>query len=197
MIWKERKWLVAGLGLLLLVNVVFFITYRVRYENRIKSLDGDLEVARQELRTVTQKREEAERLLGSVDETREDLLQVYDQWWSTRPERLAPMIVELQSLAEKSGLNPPSRNYGWSETSGEGGANTQGVGAESLVVSFRVEGTYEQIRNLINLIELSPHFVIIEEIGLANAADAGRTLSMTLKLKTLFRAEERTEQPTA
>lgn len=192
MIWRDRKWLLVGLGILLVINAIFFVTYRVRYQSRIEGLEKDLESAQREMLSSTGERREAERILASVDQTRNDLVQVYDEWWSTRPERLAPMIVELQSLAKQSGLNPPARDYSWNEAK-----STESVGAQALTVSFRVEGTYEQIRNLINLIELSPHFVIIEEIGLVDTSDGGNTLAMTLRLKTLFRSDADPEQPSA
>lgn len=190
MIWKERKWLLIGLGILLLINVIFFVTYRVRYENRIDSLSADLETAQGDLQAAIDRRREAQEILSSVDRTSDDLAQIYGDWWSTRPERLAPLIVELQTLARKSGLNPPSRNYSWAERD-----TIQNVGAQSLTVSFRVEGTYKQIRTLINLIELSPHFVVIEQVSLADATGGGRNLGMTLSLKTLFRTEVSQEQP--
>lgn len=192
MIWKERKWLLVGLGVLLAINIVFFVTYRVRYENRINALNSDLAVAKENLKETSEQRKEAQQLLASVDRTRDDLSRVYDQWWSTRPERLAPMIVELQTLARKSGLNPPGRSYNWSEQ-----RSGQTAGAEALTVAFRVEGSYEAIRNLINLIEMSPHFIIIEEIGLVDASDGGKLLGMSLRLKTLFRADAEQRQPSA
>lgn len=192
MIWRDKKWFLAGLGVLLLANIIFFVTYRVRYENRIEGLDDDLTVSREELAQASERRLEAQRLLGSVDRTADDLNLVYDDWWSTRPERLAPMIVELQTLAKKSGLNPPARDYNWTEQ-----AVGQTAGAETLSVAFRVEGTYAQIRNLINLIEMSPHFIIIEEISLVDASSGGKTLGMSLRLKTLFRSTAEQEQPTA
>ncbi|MBW3671496.1 MAG: hypothetical protein KY432_07460 [Acidobacteria bacterium] len=193
MIWKERKWLLVGLGVLLVINIVFFVTYRVRYENRINALNSDLAIAREDLEETSERRREAQQLLASVDRTRDDLSRVYDQWWSTRPERLAPMIVELQTLARKSGLNPPARSYTWSEQR----TGQTSAGAEALTVAFRVEGSYEAIRNLINLIEMSPHFIIIEEIGLMDTSDGGKKLGMTLRLKTLFRADAEQRQPSA
>ena len=102
------------------------------------------------------------------------------------------MIVELQTLATKSGLKPPARSYNWSEQ-----ASGETTGAETLTVAFRVEGTYEQIRNLINLIEMSPHFIIIQQIDLVDTSDGGQKLGLSLSLKTLFRNDEQREQPTA
>lgn len=194
MIWRERKWLLGTLALLLLLNAIFFVTYRVRYENRLAGLDQDLEAARTTLEQHVERAEQAEQLIASIERSREDLDQVYQVWWSTQPERLAPLIVELQTLARKSGLNPPSRNYDYQE---QRDRTTRTVGARMMTVTFTVEGRYEQIRNLINLIELSPHFVIIEELALSDSSAGGQVLRMNLRLKTVFQADPEEGQPQA
>jgi RNase P/RNase MRP subunit p30 len=52
-------------------------------------------------------------------------------------------------------------------------------------MSFTVAGSYQQIRRLINLLELSRQFVIIDRISLTTAQD--QMLTLNLHLKTLFR----------
>jgi hypothetical protein len=194
MIWRENKWLLGALALLLLLNAIFFVTYRVRYENRLQALDEDLAAAQVTLRGHLDREEEAERMIASIERSRNDLQQVYEVWWSTQPERLAPLIVELQTLARKSGLNPPSRNYDYQEQRDRA---TSTVGARVMTVTFTVEGRYDQIRTLINLIELSPHFVIIEELALSDSSARGEVLRMNLRLKTLFQAEAEEGRPRA
>jgi len=39
MIWRERRTLLIVLGLLLAANTIFFFTYRVQYEQRLRDLD--------------------------------------------------------------------------------------------------------------------------------------------------------------
>jgi hypothetical protein len=55
-------------------------------------------------------------------------------------------------------------------------------------MSFTVAGTYQQIRRLINLLELSRQFVIIDQISLTAATD--QMLTLNLHLKTIFRDEQ-------
>ena len=61
------------------------------------------------------------------------------------------------------------------------------MGTTMVSVSFTVQGTYEQIRRLINLLELSDQFVIIDGIGLAGGGSDTKNLTMNIRLKTLFR----------
>ncbi|MFZ2492245.1 MAG: hypothetical protein WA208_12250, partial [Thermoanaerobaculia bacterium] len=59
------------------------------------------------------------------------------------------------------------------------------LGAVEVGVSFSVQGTYQQSRRLINLLELSPQFVIIDRVDLG--AREGNQLSLNLHVKTLFK----------
>jgi hypothetical protein len=54
-------------------------------------------------------------------------------------------------------------------------------------IDFTVSGTYPQVRKLVNLIELSDQFIIIDSIGI-NGGD-GQTLTLNLALRTLFRGD--------
>jgi hypothetical protein len=58
-------------------------------------------------------------------------------------------------------------------------------------ITFTVQGNYQQIRRLINLLELSDQFIIIDGINLAGSGGSDSTLTMNLRLKTLFREPPR------
>ena len=60
-----------------------------------------------------------------------------------------------------------------------------GTNAETVTINFAVQGNYQQVRRLINLLELSQQFVIIDQITLASSENDRLTLN--LQLKTLFR----------
>ena len=76
------------------------------------------------------------------------------------------------------------------------------IGTTTVEIAFTVQGTYEQSRRLINLLELSDQFVIIDGIGLASisttnaAPGADKTLTLNIRLKTLFR-DTRNNAPAA
>jgi Tfp pilus assembly protein PilO len=186
MIWKEKRILLIILGLLLAANAVFFLTYRVQYQNRLDELDARLEKAEGELQAARNARVRVEQDLQSYAKVEGDVATIFDQHWSTQQQRLTAVIVEVKRLASASGLVPPSYNFDKRKTEKlreEGRA--QSVGASEVGIAFGVEGTYAQARRLINLLELSRQFVIIDEIALAAAED--QTLSLTLHVKTLFR----------
>ncbi len=182
MIWREKKWLLIGLGVLLAANALFFLTYRVRYEQRVDDLDGRLEEARTGAQAAQQARVRAEKRLTAFRSTATAVDRVYNDWWSTPRQRLAPMIIELRRMAATSELIPEVRSYTYSQQS----SADNPVVAQQMTITFTVSGTYQQVRRLINLIEMSDQFIIIDQVGLNEGRDNQR-LNLSLRLRTLFR----------
>ena len=187
MIWKEKRVLLILLALILLANTIFFFTYRVQYQSRLDALDERLAQVEGELAKVRGSRMQAEQTLRSYRKVEGDVTLVFNEHWATQPERFTKLFAEVTHLATASGLTPASYSFARGEakrvTSGK-----KDVGATEVGISFGVRGTYEQIRRLINLLELSQQFVIIESIGL-NAAENDQ-LTLDLRLKTIFRDEK-------
>ena len=53
-------------------------------------------------------------------------------------------------------------------------------------ITFSVDGSYAQLRQLINFIELSDSFLILDEVSLRGNDVEGTPLRISLKLSTLF-----------
>lgn len=185
MIWRERRVLLAILGALLLANLVFFFTYRVRFQGRVDSINDDLAQVEAQYEQARAARQKAEASFQSYRKVERDVAQVFDEHWSTQTQRFTALVAEVKRLAMASSLAPPS--YGFSRASAKSGQRRANVGAEEVGIAFQVVGTYQQIRRLINLLELSRQFVIIDQIALS--AHQGQTLTLNLNLKTLFRDE--------
>lgn len=189
MIWREKRALLIILALLLIANAAFFFTYRVQYENRLRDLDARLEDDQRELKSAQATRLAAEQQLRAYAKVRADVAAVYDERWATQNERLTALIGEVKKLAVASSLIPGSYSFSRTESTGTGSAaeraKTSAPGATVVGIGFSVEGTYQQARRLINLLELSPQFVIIDQISLSS--QQGDKLSLTLHLKTLFK----------
>jgi hypothetical protein len=66
-----------------------------------------------------------------------------------------------------------------------------GIGTNTVVITFTVHGSYQQVRRLINAIELSNQFVIIDAINLASGGGTDSNLTLNLRLKTVFRETPR------
>jgi len=199
MIWREKRVLLIVLGLLLLANTIFFFTYRVQYVSRLQDLDTRQEQAEAQLDQARNARITAEQQLAAYKKVQADLQMLYNERWSTPMQRLTALIDEVKRLAAASHLQPPSYSF----TNGESKQvsttpSTKGsVGTNTVSIAFTVQGTYEQVRRLINLLELSDQFVIIDSIGLgANGTAADKVLTLNIRLKTLFK-DVRTNAPAA
>ncbi|MDQ3282453.1 MAG: hypothetical protein M3Q69_13715 [Acidobacteriota bacterium] len=191
MIWREKRVLLIILGILLLANTMFFFTYRVRYQSRLDDLDARLDTAEQELKKARGDRMTAERQLQGYRKVESDVAEVFNNHWSTQPKRFTLLISEVKRLAEASNLQPKQYSFVQAEVkdrTATGGRPREKVGAMEVGMSFSVQGTYQQIRRFINLLELSRQFVIIDQIGLTSGEN--QALTMTLHLKTLFRDDE-------
>jgi hypothetical protein len=207
MIWREKRIPLAILGVFLLANAVFFFTYRVQYENRLNALDADKHAAEQRLEQSRARRTQTERQIAAYRKAQADLASIYNDRWATVPERFTALINEVKRLETASQLVGRSHGFGQSE---KGAKEAAGLGTNVVTITFTVQGTYAQARRLINLLELSDQFVIIDAIGLSgnpqtaaivggeNAAPApppaaanvpaGGPLTLNLRLKTIFRS---------
>jgi len=183
MIWREKRVLLAILGLLLAADVVFFLTYRVQYESRLRDSDDRLHQTESRLAQAHAARLAAERRMAAYRGIQRDIEWVYNEQWSTQDERLTALISEVKRLAVASQLIP--RSYSFTQTADKKSSNDKGQGANTVSIAFNVEGTYEQARRLINLLELSRQFIIVDQIALHSSQD--KLLTLTLQLKTLFR----------
>jgi hypothetical protein len=178
--WRERRWLLIGLGVLLLANIAFFFTYRLRYEQRVEALEASLDKVKLELAQAKSRKARAERTLAGFRQVDRDIQTVYDEHWSTPERRLTQLLLELRAMENRSRLIPQTTSFALSETAKEFDTREMGI-------QFSVQGTYAQIRQLINLIELSPHFVVIDSITFGDSGE--QLLSLSLQLKTLFRPD--------
>lgn len=190
MIWRERRILLILLGLILAGNVIFFLTYRVQYKSRLDAMDERQAQAQGELDSAKRGRASAEQSLQAYKRVEHDVQEVLDHHWSTQPKRFTLLVAEVKRLAAASNAGQP-KSYAFQqgetrdETPGFSGKN---IGAKEVGIGFTVEATYDQARRMINLLELSQQFIIIDQIALA--AGAQDKLTLNLHLKTLFRDEQ-------
>lgn len=183
MIWREKKIPLIVLGVLLAANTLFFFTYRVQYQNRLHDEEGRKAAAEQRLVAVTRQRIMAEQQIAAFRKARKDLQLVIENRWSTQPQRLTALINEVKRLAAASDMVPPSYAF----THSEKDASKTGIDTSTVGITFTVHGTYQQVRRLINLLELSNQFVIIDSIALNGAPQENTPLTLSLHLKTIFR----------
>ena len=83
MIWRENRVMLAILAALLVANAIFFFTYRVQYESRLRALDDKLKSTEDQLQRARNKRMAAEQQLASYRKAQTDLQMLYNNRWAT------------------------------------------------------------------------------------------------------------------
>jgi Tfp pilus assembly protein PilO len=189
MIWREKRILLILLAVILAANAMFFFTYRVQYKSRLEALDTRLDDVQRELSQARAARVKAEQAFAGYRKVEGDVLEVFNEHWSTQEERFTQLVAEVKRLAVASSLVPDSYSFARGSTKRVSTGNSrETLGASEVQITFGVKGTYDQARRLINLLELSRQFVIIEGISLSSGD--GNELALALRLKTLFRDEQ-------
>lgn len=183
MIWRERRVLLTILGILLLANGAFFFTYRVQYEKRLGDLDARLEDAESRLQRARHARMAAQQSIDGYRKAESDIQLLYNKTWATEAERLTALVTEIKKVTAASQLIPQALTFAEENEQAKTGGT---VGTSIVHIAFSVQGSYQQIRRLINLLELSDQFVIIDSIGLG-ASGTNQNLTLNLRLKTIFR----------
>ena len=154
-LWRQRWWLWAVPLLLVLLNAAVLSSYRLIYAGRVAALRSQIERERTELETMRSQRSELEKLVESAASSRRGIRRLYRETFATESERMAALIREVKDLATRSGLLPGQITYP------EEDIGDHGLIRRSMV--FTVEGTYADLRKLINLLT---HFFTINSLVL-------------------------------
>jgi hypothetical protein len=197
MIWREKRvWLIV-LGLFLAADVFVFVTYRVQFQRRIEDVEARRAQAENRLDAQRRARQTAEQTFARYRKVQAQLDTLYNTRWATEHERFIPLVNEVKKLAVASQLVPRSYSFTRLEEKDTGTKTKAGIGTTVVSITYSVQGNYQQVRRLINLLELSEQFVIIDSLSVATSGDPN-LLTMNLRLKTLFREPRRVPaSPTA
>ena len=111
MIWREKRILLIILALVLAANTMFFFTYRVQYQSRLDTLDERLAQVEADLEQARMARIRDEQTLQSYRKVENDVLEVFNEHWSTQPARFTKLFGEVTRLAMASSLVPSSYSF--------------------------------------------------------------------------------------
>lgn len=176
--WRRHYKLWLPAAVFLLVNLGFLAGYRLVLAEEAELGRGLLERRETELTELRGLREELEALWQGAKVTEEGLTSFYARRLATEERMLTTVIAKVKRLAGQAGLDPNVISYE------KDSLERQSLVQRTLV--FGVEGTYPQLRQLINFLELSKSFLILEEVSLRSADDAGGRLGIDLRISTLF-----------
>lgn len=160
---------------LLVANLVWLLAFGSGSRVREADLERQLERARREHGEALDRLAEREKLWVAATENRERAQRLDRDQFASERARFTDTVRELKSLAERAGLDPGAISYP-RETLEEFGLTRR-----SFV--FAVNGSYAALRTFLNLIELSPSFLVVEQI---DVDDHRGGLAVRVRLSTLF-----------
>jgi type IV pilus assembly protein PilO len=186
-IWRQRPWVWVPALVFFVLNLGLFSAYRMVYAGQVENLRARLERRADQLEDLKSEAREIEALVTSARDTRADLTGLYENRLASERTRFTKVTSEVQDLARRSGLEPTAISYPAEEI--------EDYGLVKRYFTFGVSGTYVELRRFINLLELTPTFITLEQVSLSgDEGHADNQLRIRLSLSTLF-AEEGAEPP--
>lgn len=179
-IWRRRLVLWLPPLLFFALNLAFFSTYRLVYADRMEAKRDDLEERQERLASLERQAQELSHRVATARSSRERMEVLYRDRLSTERNRFTAVTSEVRELARRAGLDPAAMSYPSEEI--------EDYGLRNRYFTFNVEGTYVELRQFINLLELTPSFITLEQVRLSD--DEGARLKIQLTLSTLFVEEE-------
>lgn len=177
---SEHRRLVLGLGIAVLVNAVVYAFVVYPLSDRVANVAERERSAEQALAQATAGHAQAAGTLTGKSRAAAELTTFYQD---VLPQDLAGArrltYLRLARLARESGLDYQRASYA--------PVVETGSTLTRLQIQLVLSGTYPDMRNFIYQLETAPEFVVIDNVHLAEGADDGGSLVVTLDLSTYFR----------
>lgn len=177
--WRRHFWLWSlplGFCLLNLLGVAF---YHWAFAGQVERLESRYQAADETLKQTQNEQVVIQDFLDRVENLRGEVRGLHRDRFETEEQRFTRAIREVKKLARQAGLQPTSLSY-----------PTKRFGSHGLVqrnINFSVRGSYDQLRNFINFLELSEHFLTLNSVTLSGANDPRQSgLGIKLEVSTMF-----------
>lgn len=183
--WTRNLWIWLLPILVLAINLLLLTVYQTSFAARRASLENISERAGMRLERLAKYRGDLQQFLVQFESQKQAIESIYEEHFATEAERFTSLLREVRQLARQAGLAPDSFSYPREDLDEEGLVRRN--------VTFSVSGNYEQVRRLINFLELSDQFITLEQIELSGDAGSDR-LGIRLSLSSLFVASDEEKQ---
>ena len=176
--WKRSPALWVPPAVFLVVMAGLLAIFALKFADEVEVARTRLERRTEELEAVRARRVRAESVVDQVKASEDGLADFYGRRLASESQALTRVIAEIKDLCSRAGIAPSALSYERDEVEG------QDLFRRTIV--FSVNGTYAQLRQLVNFIELSDTFLILDQISLQGDDIEGTPLRINLKLSTLF-----------
>ena len=177
-VWRRRLWVWLPALALVIVNLVVLSTYRFLLAGQALLRSSRVEKSQEELVSLESDRVALEELLNRAALNRAKVDEFYARWVARESDRLTEVIAEVKDLARRAGVQSSSFRYPEEDL--------EDFGLVRRSIDFTVTGTYLQLSQFINFIELSDHFLMLEDVRLRDSGQGDSTIRVNLKVSALF-----------
>jgi hypothetical protein len=162
---------------IVLANLAWLSAFGSGSRVRQRELERRLQQARRVQSELASRVASREQLWIRATENGARLERLRRERFATERSRFTEQVRELKSLAVRAGLEPDTIAYPQDQL--------LDFGLVRRAFVFSVDGSYGALRNFLHLLELTPSFLTVEEIGVAEGRGG---LAVRLRLSTLFEA---------
>jgi len=179
--FKEPQVLVrTGLGLLLAANLIAAAFAFHVFGVSPQALDQQLAIARSQLQTAQAKLKRSRLLTANIDKGKAESENFLATYFTNRRYTYSTIENEINEAAKTAGMSRKETSFATLDP-------VEGTDdLEMLTVSINFEGGYGQLVKLVNLLDRSPRFLIIESLQVSPQAK-GDIYSITVKLNAFVR----------
>lgn len=175
----RRSWVWWVPLIFVVLMFVGILIYQTAFAGETEFLEGRLEAEQAQLEELRAKRLKVERFLEDAQAQSDATNILFRDHFSTEAERFTQLLREVRQLASRSGLSPSAFSYPQTDVEDQELSRRQ--------VNFAVEGSYDQLRTFINLLELTDQFLALESVNLGGGAnERDPKLKIRLSLSTYF-----------
>jgi hypothetical protein len=170
----------AGLGLLLAANLIAAAFAFHLFGVSPQALNQQLSIARSQLQAERTKVKRSRLLTANIDKGKAESENFLTNYFTNRRYTYSTIDAEVNQAAKTAGMNMKEATF----ASLDPIEGTDDL--EMLTLSVNFEGGYNQLVKLVNLLDRSPRFLIIESLQVA-PQPKGEIYSVTVKLNAFVR----------
>ncbi len=189
-VFRDRRAVLLPLAVALLVNLVILALVVLPSSDRVARAEQQELTALQDLANAQREVGTASRTQQDKARAEQDLLKFYSE---VLPADFAgarrATYVQLARLAQDAGLRYRRRLE--ESTEPKSGGQEPASTLARFEIAMVLEGDYEGVRQFLRDVESSDSFIVIDNVGLAQGAEAGSGLVLTVNLSTYYRAATR------
>lgn len=177
--WHRHLWLwVLPLGVCVL-NLLGIAFFHSAFAGQVERLERRNQSATDTLEQIKAEQLVIKDFLSRIETHKGAVQGLHGERFQTEEQRFTEIIREVKKLAQQAGLKPASLSYPKSYFSDHRLIQRN--------INFSVKGTYDQLRNFINFLELSEYFLTLNSVTLSGVEEQ-RDPSLTIRLvvSTIF-----------